>query len=66
MSENGRLCYKQHPEQRITTTPAGVRLPVKFNGEDIAGGCGLFRLQEGALRCGATSRDQSKVEAIVA
>lgn len=28
--------YKQHPEHRITTQPAGVRVHVRFKGELIA------------------------------
>lgn len=39
--------FKTHPGHRITTTPAGVRVQVTFNGEVIADSRDAVRLEEG-------------------
>jgi uncharacterized protein (DUF427 family) len=36
MSTNSGPGYKQHPEHRLTTKPAGQRVEVRFNGELLA------------------------------
>ena len=38
--------FKQHPDHRITTKPAGVRVQVKFKGEVIADTSEAIRLEE--------------------
>ena len=38
--------YKTHPEHRLTTKPAGVRVQVMFNGEVIADSRDAIRLDE--------------------
>ena len=39
--------YKKHPNHRLSATPAGVRVQVKFNGEVIADSAEAIRLEEG-------------------
>lgn len=39
--------YKKHPEHRITTKPAGIRVQVKFKGEVIADSRDVLVMQEG-------------------
>jgi uncharacterized protein (DUF427 family) len=38
--------YKKHPDHRITTKPAGVRVQVKFNGEVIADTRDAIQMEE--------------------
>ncbi len=47
MSANSGPGYKKHPEHRITTKPAGVRVQVTFNGEVIADSRDAVQLAEG-------------------
>lgn len=46
MNANSGPGYKKHPDHRITTKPAGVRVQVKFNGEVIADSRDAIRLDE--------------------
>jgi uncharacterized protein (DUF427 family) len=46
MSANGGPGYKKHPDHRITTKPAGVRVQVKFDGEVIVDSDDAIRLEE--------------------
>lgn len=46
MSANSGPGYKQHPEHRIATEPAGVRVVVKANGEVIADTRNAVRMKE--------------------
>jgi uncharacterized protein (DUF427 family) len=46
MSANSGPGFKKHPNHRITTQPAGVRVQVKFNGEVIADTRDAIRLDE--------------------
>jgi len=47
MSDNGAPGFKQRPDYRIATKPAGVRVQVKFNGEIIADSRAAVELKEG-------------------
>ena len=47
MSANDGPGYKKHPEHRLTTKPAGVRVQVRFKGEIIADTKDAIRLDEG-------------------
>jgi len=47
MSTNSGPGYKKHPDHRITTKPAGVRVRVKLDGEVIADTRDAIRLEEG-------------------
>ena len=47
MSANSGPGYKQKPDHRITTQPAGVRVQVKFGGEVIADSAKAIRMDEG-------------------
>ena len=47
MSGNSGPGYKQKPDHRITTKPAGVRVQVKFGGEVIADSANAVRMDEG-------------------
>ena len=47
MSTNSGPGYKKHPDHRITTNPAGVRVRVKLDGEVIADTRDAIRLEEG-------------------
>jgi len=47
MSTNSGPGYKKHPDHRITTKPAGVRVQVKLDGEVIADTRDAIRLEEG-------------------
>ena len=47
MSANDGPGYKKHPEHRLTTKVAGVRVQVRFNGEIIADTKDAIRLDEG-------------------
>ena len=46
MSANDGPGYKKHPEHRLTTKPAGVRVQVRFKGEIIADTKDAIRLDE--------------------
>jgi len=46
MSANSGPGYKQYPDHRITTKPAGVRVRVKLNGEVIAESRDAVELKE--------------------
>jgi uncharacterized protein (DUF427 family)/heme-degrading monooxygenase HmoA len=46
MSANSGPGYKQHPEHRITTAPAGARVQVRFKGEVIADTADAIQMQE--------------------
>ena len=46
MSANSAPGLKKHPEHRIETKPAGVRVRVTFNGEVIADSRDAIRLDE--------------------
>ena len=46
MSANSGPGYKKHPDHRLTTKPAAVRVQVKFNGEIIADSKDTIRLDE--------------------
>lgn len=46
MSANRSPGYKRHPDHRITTKPAGVRVRVKLNGEIIADSRDAVELKE--------------------
>ncbi len=48
MSANPAPGFKQHPGHSISTTPAGVRVQVKFNGEVIADSRDALVMQEGS------------------
>lgn len=47
MSANSGPGYKKHPEHRIETKPAGVRVQVTFKGEIIADSRNAIELKEG-------------------
>jgi uncharacterized protein (DUF427 family) len=47
MSANSGPGYKKHPDHRITTKPAGVRVQVTFNGEVIADTRDAVEMKEG-------------------
>ena len=47
MSTNSAPGFKKHPEHRIETKPAGVRVQVTLNGEVIADSRDAVRLEEG-------------------
>ena len=47
MSANSGPGYKKHPEHRITTKPAGVRVQVTVNGAVIADTRDAIKLEEG-------------------
>jgi len=47
MSANDGPGYKKHPEHRLTTKPAGVRVQVRFKGEIIADTKDAILLDEG-------------------
>jgi len=47
MKANSGPGYKKHPDHRITTNPAGVRVRVKLDGEVIADTRDAIRLEEG-------------------
>lgn len=47
MSANSGPGYKKHPDHRIETTPADVRVRVKFNGEVIADTRDAVEMKEG-------------------
>jgi uncharacterized protein (DUF427 family) len=46
MSANSAPGFKKYPSHRVTTKPAGVRVPVKVNGEVIADTKDAVRLEE--------------------
>jgi uncharacterized protein (DUF427 family) len=46
LSANSGPGYKKHPEHRLTTKPAGVRVQVTLNGEVIADSRDAIRLDE--------------------
>lgn len=46
MSTNSAPGYKKHPEHRIETKPAGVRVQVRLNGDVIADSRDAIALQE--------------------
>ena len=46
MSSNSGPGYRQHPDHRLTTKPAGVRVQVRFNGEVIADSQHAIELDE--------------------
>ena len=46
LSANSGPGYKKHPEHRLTTKPAGVRVQVTFNGEVIADSRDAIQLDE--------------------
>ncbi len=46
MSTNSGPGYKKHPEHRVETKPAGVRVQVTFNGAVIADTRDAIRLEE--------------------
>jgi uncharacterized protein (DUF427 family) len=46
MSTNDGPGYKKHPDHRVATKPAGVRVRVTFNGEVIADSRDAVRLDE--------------------
>jgi uncharacterized protein (DUF427 family) len=46
MSANSGPGYRKHPQHRIETRPAGVRIQVIFNGEVVADSRDGIRLQE--------------------
>ena len=47
MSANSGPGYKQYPDHRITTKPAGVRVQVKLEGELIADSRDAVEMKEG-------------------
>jgi len=47
MSTNSAPGFKKHPEHRIETQPAGLRVRVTLNGEVIADSRDAVRLEEG-------------------
>jgi len=47
MSANSGPGYKKHPDHRLTTKPAGVRVQVKLNGELIADTRDAVEMKEG-------------------
>jgi len=46
MSANSAPGFKKHPEHRVETKPAGMRVRVTFNGEVIADSRDAIRLDE--------------------
>ncbi len=46
MKANSGPGFKKHPNHRLTTKPAGVRVQVKFNGEVIADTRDAIQLEE--------------------
>lgn len=46
MSSNSAPGYKMHPEHRITTKPAGLRVRVMFKGEVIADSSDAIQFEE--------------------
>ena len=46
MSENSGPGYRTHPEHRLATTPAGMRVRVTYKGEVIADSRDAIRLDE--------------------
>jgi len=46
MTSNSGPGYKDHPEHRVETGPAGVRVQVTFNGEVIADSNDAIKLEE--------------------
>ena len=48
MSANSAPGFTQHPDQRITTRPAGLRVQVRLNGELIADSRNAIELKEGS------------------
>lgn len=46
LSPNSGPGYKKHPEHRLTTKPAGIRVQVAFNGELVADSRDAIRLDE--------------------
>ena len=46
MTSNSGPGYKDHPEHRVETEPAGVRVQVTFNGELIADSNNAIKLEE--------------------
>jgi uncharacterized protein (DUF427 family) len=46
LSANNGPGYKKHPDHRLTTKPAGVRVQVTFNGDVIADSRDTIRLEE--------------------
>jgi uncharacterized protein (DUF427 family) len=48
MTANSGPGYRKHPEHRITTQSAGVRVQVKFDGEIIADTEEALRMDEGS------------------
>ncbi len=48
MSANSGPGFKQHPEHRIETKPARVRVRVTFNGEVIADSRDAIKMEEGS------------------
>ncbi|HZP94336.1 MAG TPA: DUF427 domain-containing protein [Burkholderiales bacterium] len=46
MSDNSGPGYSKHPEHRLTTAPAGVRVQVRFQGEILADSREAIRLDE--------------------
>ena len=48
MSANSAPGFAQHPDQRITTRPAGLRVQVRLNGELIADSRNAIELKEGS------------------
>ena len=46
MTSNSGPGYKDHPEHRVGTEPAGVRVQVTFNGELIADSNNAIKLEE--------------------
>jgi uncharacterized protein (DUF427 family) len=48
MSANPAPGFKKHPDNRIVTKPAGVRVQVKFKGELIADSRDALVLEEGS------------------
>lgn len=47
MSDNSAPGFKKHPDHRIETKAASVRVRVTFNGEVIADTCDAVELKEG-------------------
>jgi uncharacterized protein (DUF427 family) len=48
MSANSAPGFKTHPDHRIKTKPAGMRVQVTFNGEVIADSRDAIRMEEGS------------------
>lgn len=59
MSANSGPGWKQHPDHRITTKPAGARVQVKFKGDVIADTKDAIQLEE------ATGSGKSTVAPVV-